>query len=236
MKRALVGLIVVVVMVAAGGLWWTGRSDAPAALDIDDVGAGSTAGASVDPTELTGTWTVATGPDTVAGMRIAEERAGALPDHTAVGRTGQVAGTLEVADGRVTSATFAVDLASIEFTDDPGLPVADRSEYLRTRALETDRFPEATFSLTEPLPLPAFDDAGTASAVPAQGTLTLHGVTRPIELLVDVRTSADRVVLATSDPVAVRLPDHEIEPPEITGLATVSDEGSFEFVVVLRRA
>lgn len=233
MKRVLLGVAVVVLALGGALAWWTSRSEAPAALSIDGVEA---VGGVADVAELDGTWRVEADPDTIAGMRILEERAGAIPDHTAVGRTGEVTGSLEVAGGAVTSGSFTVDLTSIEFTDDPGLPVADRSAYLRTRALETDDFPEATFELTEPIALDDLDEAGAADGIAAVGTLVLHGVDRPMTIAVDVRAEGDRVVLATSEPVAVRLPDHDIEPPEIPGVATVTDEGSFEFVVVLRRA
>lgn len=232
MKRVLVVGLIVVVGAVGGLLWWTGRSEAPPPLSVDEVGA---EGAEASTGSLDGRWEAVAGDDTVAGLRIDEERAGGLSTHTAVGRTGEVTGSLVVEGDEVVSGSFAVDLASLEFTDDPGIPVAERSTYLRTRALETDTFPEATFTIDGPVTLPDLS-GGTARDVPVEGTLELHGVEQPVTLRVDVRRAGDEVVLGTTEPVAVRLADHDIEAPSIPGIATVTDEGSFEFVVVLRRA
>ena len=230
-------MIVVVVVVALGvGAFVLTRSDSPPPLAIDDVAGaeGTTAGAA-DLTDLDGTWQVVGGDDTVAGLRIDEERAAGLGAHTAVGRTGEVTGSLVVADGEVSDGSFAVDLSTIEFTDDPGLPVANRSEYLRTKALETDEFPDARFELTEPVDLSELADR-TVRGAEVRGVLELHGVERPATIAVDVRFDGADVVLGTSEPVTVRLADHDIEAPEIPGVAKVAAEGSFEFVVVLQRA
>ena len=214
------------------GLWWTNRSDAPPPLRVDDVAGAAEAGASA--VDLDGTWRVVVGEDTLAGLRIEEERAAVLGNNTAVGRTGDVAGSLVVSAGRVTRGSVDVDLSGIEFTDDPGLPVANRSEYLRTHAIETDRFPRARFVLAEPVVLPI--DAGrTLRKVPVAGELELHGVQRPLTIRVDVRISEDRVVIGTTRPVTVRLRSFGIEPPEIPRLSRVADEGSFELVAVLSR-
>jgi polyisoprenoid-binding protein YceI len=238
-KRAFVVGLVVVVGAVGGLLWWMANADSPPPLSIDDVAAaaggegrptGSTAEAPID-----GRWVVQRGEDTVAGLRIGEERAAGLGNHTAVGRTGAVDGSLEVADGRVLEGSFVVDLGSIEFTDDPGLPVANRSAYLRTRGLETDEFPDARFTTLGPVPLPVFEDGVVRGAIVA-GSLEIHGVERTRTLRVDVRVSGNQVVLGTSEPVPVRLADHDIDVPEVPGVAKVADEGEFEFVVVLRLA
>jgi polyisoprenoid-binding protein YceI len=238
MKRVLVVGLVVVAALVGGAAWWMSRADSPPPLSVDDVAAaddGERSTGSDGEALLDGEWVVVRGEDTVAGLRIEEERAGGLANHTAVGRTDQVEGSLVVADGEVTEGTFLVDLAAIEFTDDPGLPVADRSEYLRTRALETDEFPEARFAIAEPVALPALA-GGAARGVEVPGVLELRGVEQPVTIRVDVRRDGDEVVLGTSEPVTVRLADHGIEAPAIPGLAKVADEGEFEFVVVLGRA
>lgn len=235
MKRAVVVIVVVMVAAVAAGAFVLNRSDSPPPLAIDDVaGAEGTTARAADLADLDGTWRVVAGDDTVAGLRIDEERAAGLGAHTAVGRTGAVTGSLVVDDGRVTDGSFAVDLSTIEFTDDPGLPVANRSEYLRTKSLETDEFPDARFEITSPVDLTDIA-AGTVRSAKVRGVLELHGVERPAVIAVDVRFDGDDVVLGTSEPVTVRLADHGIEAPEIPGVAKVAAEGSFEFVVVLQR-
>lgn len=229
---------VAAVGVVGAFVWWSSRAEAPPPLQVDDVAAGASStpggGTSEEDGDLDGEWAVVVGEDTVAGLRIDEERAAGLANHTAVGRTGAVDGSLTVADDTITAGSFSVDLRQIEFTDDPGLPVADRSEYLRTRALRTDTFPTAGFTVSAPVELPDLSE-GTAT-VEIPGVLDLHGVEVERTLTVDVRVDGDEAVLGTAGPAPVRLSDHQIEAPEIPGIAKVVDEGQFEFVVILRRS
>lgn len=237
MKKVLaVAVAVVVVIGAAGALLWVRGGDEPPPLQVDDVAADPSTPDDADAatgTALDGEWVVVTGEDTVAGLRIDEERAAGLGNHTAVGRTGAVDGSLTVVDDTITAGSFTVDLRQIEFTDDPGLPVADRSEYLRTRALRTDTFPTAGFTVNAPVELPDLTEGTATIEIP--GVLDLHGVEVERTLAVDVRVDGDEAVLGTTSPAPVRLSDHQIEAPEIPGIAKVVDEGQFEFVVVLRR-
>ena len=99
--------------------------------------------------ELTGDWAIGAG--STAGYRLDEVLNGT--DVTVVGSTDQVSGTVTVDGEAVTAATVTVDVASI--ATDSG----NRDQYFRTVALETEQFPTATFTLTEPI------DAG----VPADG-------------------------------------------------------------------
>ncbi len=144
-----------------------------------------------------------------------------------------MSGELTVEGETLTGGEFTVDLRSIEFTDDPGLPVANRSEYLRTSALETDTFPTATFTVGEPVALP---ELGAATVVEVPGTFELRGVSRPMTIPVEVR-APDRTRWSSVPrrPSRSDCPITRSPPPEIPGVAKVVDEGQFEFVVVLRR-
>lgn len=42
-------------------------------------------------------------------------------------------------------------------------------------------------------------------------------------------------MVGTAEPVTVVLADHEIDEPRTPSLAGVADEGTFEFLVILRR-
>lgn len=233
-KILLVSALVIAV-IAGATVWWLGRGDDPPPLSLDDAPAAAEDASPLAPADLDGTWSVAPGSASQAGLRIEEDRSAGLPDNTAVGRTEDVSGTLVVRDGTVTEARFEVDLSTLEFSDDPGIPVADRSEYLRTRALETDRFPTASFVLTEPIEVPSDLLDGARTSVSATGALTLHGVEASTTLDLDVEVVGDEVRLATREPVTVRLADHDIEPPVIEGVSEVAPEGSFELLVVLAR-
>lgn len=231
-KKLLVPIVLVVVLLAAGIWWFVLRADEPAELSVDSGSKTSETTTGTAPASFDGTWTVQ-GGDTTAGFRITESFAGGLTDHVAVGRSPEVSGSIDIAGSSVPSGSFTVDLSALEFTDDPGFPVANRVNALRSRGLETDAFPEATFTLTEPIDLGEAPKAGTSVTATATGDLTIHGVTKPVTFEVDAKVSGDTVRVATTDPVPVKLADFDITAPTGGPVASVADEGSFEFLVVL---
>lgn len=221
------GAAIAVVAVAVG-LWFLFlRDDAPDALSLSESSTGS--GKVVDATGLDGTWTVVTGTGdeaTVVGYRVKEEFVAGARKSTAAGRTNDVKGTVTVADGTVTAGSFTADLTTLE--SDEGR----RDNTIRTRGLQTNDFPTGTFELTEPVTLPDLRD-GKVVEVEATGELTLHGVTKPVTLTLQVKVAGAAVRIQGSAPVVMA--DHEIEPPSIGGFVSVSDEGSFEFIVNLEQ-
>src|SRR6185369_12448235 len=69
-------------------------------------------------------------------------------------------------------------------------------------SLDTQRFPDATINLAQPVTLDAALASGTAVAVNAAGTLTLHGVTRTVTAALSVRRDGTSIDVAGSVPVA----------------------------------
>jgi polyisoprenoid-binding protein YceI len=232
--RLLIGGVVLLVIVVGVGVWWFFiRDTAPAEFSSDTpIAAGCAKGRR--PASYDGTWTIAASCESQAGFRITETIA-SLADHVAVGRSSGVTGTLAVDGTTITEGSFTVDLAALEFTDDPGLPVANRARALRGRGLETDRFPTATFALTEPLELGSVPADGETATVEVAGELTLHGQTKATTISVDVTAKGDVVRLVTTDPVDVELGDYGITPPTGGPVAEVSGTGSFEFDVYLAK-
>jgi polyisoprenoid-binding protein YceI len=240
MAKKLIVVIVVVVLAVGAGLWWfVVRDDAPEELSVDG-GSSSTDAADGDtataPESLDGTWVVETGGDTTAGFRIEESFAGGLTDHTAVGRSDEVSGSFVVDGDSVSDGSFTVDLTALEFTDDPGLPVGNRVGAMEDRGLETNQFPDATFKITEPATFDGDPLSGDTVTAEVTGVLTLHGVTNPVTFTVEAKVDGDTVRVATAEPVPVVLADYGITPPTGGPIAEVSDEGSFEFLVVLTAA
>jgi polyisoprenoid-binding protein YceI len=167
-----------------------------------------------------GRWLVRTGDDTFVGYRVRETFAGLSVAQDAVGRTNDVRGELTVEGAStVTAATVTAGLQALESDEDR------RDNAIRTRGLETDRFPESTFVLRGPLELPA-PQAGTDVSVTATGDLTLHGVTRPVDVPLEARWSGTTIEVVGTIPVAFA--DYEIEPPSIGGFVSVEDEGEIE--------
>ena len=154
------------------------------------------------------------------GYRVRERFAG-LGVVDAVGRTPRVTGTLTVAGDRLLAAELRADLRALR--SDEGA----RDEALRTRGIETDRFPTATFRLTRPVALREGDAT-------AGGALTLHGRTRPVDVRVRGRVGADALEVVGSAPIPFAA--FAIEPPSVAGVVTVSDRGTLEFRLRGQRA
>jgi polyisoprenoid-binding protein YceI len=176
--------------------------------------------------ELAGTWTIIEGE---AGYRVRETFLQQQRDVDAVGRTSDVTGSLTVEGAPaalvLAAGSIEVDMTTLE--SDEGR----RDNQLRGRGIQTDTFPTSSFELAGPVALPA--DFGSADVtVTLPGTLTLHGVTRDVEIAAQARVQDDgTVVVAGSLPILFA--DYDIEPPSIAGLITVQDNGSMEFRVVL---
>lgn len=228
-KLPLVLAAVTAVLIAGVGVFlFLTRDTSDPELALTDSPEGS--GEAVDTGSLDGPWTVVAGPDaeaTVAGYRVREVFAAGAREATANGRTPEVSGSLTVEDGTVTEGSFAVDVSTLQ--SDEGR----RDEAIRTRGLETDTYPEATFELTEPVELPDITD-GVTFTVTATGELTLRDRTNPVTLELTVRAVDERFTVQGSAPVA--FDDYGIEAPSVGGFVTVEDEGSFEFLVNFERA
>jgi polyisoprenoid-binding protein YceI len=229
------GVVVVLGVAAFAGWWFLLRDDAPPEADIDAAGetldeaatpgpgdASSGEAAAVDGTrtvdqsvgsfaDFSGAW---------AGYRFDEELVG-IGGNTAVGRTADVTGTMTVADGAVTAVDVEVDLTTHDSDSDR------RDGALRTRGLESDRFPTATFRLTEPVALPPGVTDGEQATVAATGELTIHGVTNEATIELQAELQGDAAVVVGNTPIA--LADHGIDPPTGLSVLSISGDGTFEF-------
>jgi polyisoprenoid-binding protein YceI len=127
---------------------------------------------------VAGTWTVTTGSQ--AGYRVREQLASLPAESDAIGRTDRVTGTITLETNgsttTLTAATITVDTTSI--TSDE----SRRDNRMRTEGLQTDSFPTATFTLTQPVEVPGAALTGTPSDVTLTGDLTLHGVTKAVQI------------------------------------------------------
>jgi polyisoprenoid-binding protein YceI len=243
--QRLIAAAVVLVVVGAAGWWFFIRDDAPEAANIDDASqtleeaAGS--GDATDTTTadgaaaLDGEWSVDASigsfddfSGTYAGYRMDEELAG-VGATTAVGRTPDVTGGITIAGRQVTTGSFEVDMTTL--TSDRDM----RDNAIRSRGLETDAFPTATFELTQPVDLPeGIDTAGASVPFSATGNLTLHGVTKEVTLDFDAETSDGTIAIVGSAPV--RLADYDMEAPTTAVALSVADQGTLEFQLFLTKA
>jgi polyisoprenoid-binding protein YceI len=167
-----------------------------------------------------GRWHPVAPAGSFVGYRVDERYLG-VGVRTAVGRTSAVTGSVSVDDDRVEGADLRADMTTVHSDQ------ARRDDALRSRAIETDRYPSARFTLAGPVAL-------GARPRQAKGTLTLHGRRAAIDVSVrGQRLSGDRLELVGSAPI--RFATFAIEPPSVAGLVTVSDHGVLEFRLVLAR-
>lgn len=222
-KSAKIALIAVIVIIIGGsGAFWffVLRDDTPPPASLSSTGTTVIGTGGTLPETPEGTWTAIAGDkDSFLGYRIEELFAGDTVKKTAVGRTNSYKGTLVIEGNTVVTAEVTADLTQLK--SDQTL----RDRTLRGRGLQIDQFPEATFKLTEPITLPSVA-LGEKVTVTAKGDLTLHGVTRPVEVPIEARWAGAVIEIAGRAPIV--LADYGIEPIRIATV-TVDDQGEMDF-------
>ncbi|WP_420611197.1 YceI family protein [Candidatus Poriferisodalis sp.] len=192
-------------------------------------------GVAMATAELDGTWAVdaETGEFTLedatgsfAGFRVDEElaRIGAF---TAVGRTGDVSGTLVIAEESVTSVEIEVDLTTLR-TDD------SRRDGAVQRALGTSQHPTATFSLSEELHIEGAVELGESISLMASGDLTVNGITQPVTI--DIEAQLVGSLIAVVGSVEITFADFDVAVPQVPIVLSAEDHGIMEFQLLFRRS
>ena len=181
---------------------------------------------------LEGTWTVDPSigsfsdfSSSFVGYRVDETFADNRAN-TAVGRTPDVTGGLVLEGTSITSVEITANMQDLESGDDR------RDGQLQRQAIETSQFPEASFRLTTPVDLgtlPADDETLSATAT---GELTLHGVTKTVELPIQARLSGDVVTVTGS--IEIQFADYDIEQPTSFIVLSIEDHGTMEFQLHFR--
>jgi polyisoprenoid-binding protein YceI len=196
-----------------------GSTSAPPPVSLSSPSVvGSSSPASAAPGSLDGTWTLQD-TNSFVGYRVREKFANLPAPTDAVGRTSAVTGSLTVDGLRVTAVDVKADLRQLRSDKEM------RDERIRTDGLQSDQFPMAEFTLTDPIVFPSRPAAGTQVTKQAKGTLTLHGVTRNVTITLQARWSGDQIEVASSLPIVFA--DYDISTPT-TFLATVEDHGTME--------
>ena len=225
----LVAAIATVAVVLFGvGVWYfVFRDDAPPAVTLESATKGvDTKPAGADPAAVDGTWSVdhdigsfAQFTSSFAGFRVQEELAG-IGAKTAVGRTPDVSGSLTIDGTSIPSTRIAVDMTTLKSDQ------SRRDDAIRRQGIETDRFPEATFELTEPIELRSIPEDGHEIAVDAVGDLTLHGVTRRVTFPLKAQLNGD--VITVTGSLEVQFADYRITQPRAAIVLSVDDKGVIE--------
>lgn len=201
-------------------------------VDGDAVSEDQTAGSSGG---LDGVWNVQVADDagdlqgeptvSFAGFRV-DEVLNSIGDFTAVGRTADVAGSIEVSSTALVAATVEVTMSTLR-TDNS---FRDGRIY---GALNTSEFPKAIFTLTEPVELPEGMAGGAAFSGSAEGDLTIKGVTNRVAFDLQARLVGDIIVAVGSSEVTFS--DYGVTAPTAPVVASVEDHGIMEFQLILTR-
>jgi dipeptidyl aminopeptidase/acylaminoacyl peptidase/polyisoprenoid-binding protein YceI len=217
-RRALAAVAAVAVLAGGGWLFLASR-DAPPTARLRP---GDGAGGSGSPD---GTWVVAPEADGFVGYRVRERLGSISAPNDVVGRSPGVSGTVTIAGGAVTGAEVTVDMTRLRTDVEP------RDGRMRDEGLETARFPTASFRLREPVPL---GDVSGARVVELRlpGSLTLHGVTRPLDVPVQARWDGDSIQVAGG--TRIRRADFDLEVPTLAGYR-IEDTAVVELELTLVR-
>lgn len=225
-RRLWTACLVVLLLVTAGVLAYPRLRNATAAQPLTLEATQPSAASGPPPA---GTWRVENG---LVGYRITEPG-----NVTIVGRTESVTGDLVVSDAGTTSgdnvAAADLVLTSVDVTADLGQlrsDAAGRDTALRSRILETDEFPEASFSLTSPVDLPAVT-AGEPVALKATGELDIRDRRHPVDVELSARWDGDQLRVVGRIPIL--LSDYAVEVSSVAGVDTINDAALVELDLTL---
>jgi polyisoprenoid-binding protein YceI len=232
-KLVIVGVVVLVLAMGGGYLVFAARtsdSPPPAALDPAPTTTSAATGTSQADGAATpdGTWRVSDNGKSFVGYRVKEQLAFLGSPNEAVGRSNAVTGTMEVAGDTVEQVRIEADLTQL--TSDEGR----RDNAIRQRGLESERYPTATLELAEPIQLASTPVQGQDIRGQGTGRLTVHGVTREVDLNLTGRWSGSTIQVVGQLPV--KMTDYQIEPPRFGPVVSIEDSLAVDFNLVFERA
>ena len=163
---------------------------------------------------------------TFVGFRVDEELA-SIGSTTAVGRTPVVSGSITIDGETVTSVTVEADMAAITTND-------SRRDRPVQQALDTANFPNATFTLTEPIDLGDDPASGDPIATTAVGDLTVHGITHSVEVALEAQLVDDVVVIIGTTEVVFA--DYDVAVPRVPIVLSAEDHGIVELQLFFTRS
>lgn len=223
MKQVIATAVVVVIILAGGAYGIFALVAGGGAAPVADTGFSPLPSTSGTVAPLTGgangTWTLDASSGSFVGYRIREKLASLSAPSDAVGRTIALQGSLSIKGTDVTAVDVKADLMQLTSDDDR------RDQRIHTDGLQSDTYPDAEFTLSSPISLGKKPAQGIVVTETAQGTLTLHGVTKAITVSVQARLSGSAIQVITTIPIVFA--DYQIVAPS-SGFVSVEDHGSIE--------
>jgi polyisoprenoid-binding protein YceI len=221
----LAGAAVAVVVLVVGGVFVyihfiSGPAPAPLSLkSAISPAATESPGAAAPAGTLAGSWRVTSG--SVVGYRVNEVLAG--QNNVAVGRTGDLSGSMTVKGTTVTAASFTVQMATIKSDE------SQRDAQFNGRIMQTATYPTGTLKLTAIISLAPVPADGVIRTYRASADLTLHGQTRPVTFPLQAERTSAGVEVSGSIPITFA--NWGISNPSFAGFVTTRNHGELEFLI-----
>jgi polyisoprenoid-binding protein YceI len=227
------GFLILAAIAAGGfGLWYVLIGPAePAAVGAPAFPTGAAVPA---PAALDGSWQVngSLGNMTDAsaswvGYRVQEQLVG-VGGHTAVGRTPKVSGSMTLTGATVTDVQITADLTALASDD------SNRDNQLRRQAIQTDTYPTAMFKTIQPIDLGSLPAEGKPVTVNATGALTLHGVTKTVQITLQAERRGG--IIAVTGTLPIVFADYGFQGPNAFSVVSVDDHGIMELHLLFTHA
>lgn len=184
-------------------------------------------GSSAPSTGINGTWKVDTTLGSFVGYRVQEQLAG-IGGAEAVGRTAKVSGTVTIASNSASAGTITADMTALKSNE------SLRDGQLRDQGIQYGRFPTSEFKLTSPVAVPAEVESGKTVPVTLKGSLTLHGVTKAVEVPAEVTLKDSTLVVVGQ--VDIKFSDYSINKPTSVKVVGMEDHGVMELQLFFKKS
>jgi polyisoprenoid-binding protein YceI len=228
LKSPRVLLVGVVALVALFAVAYFALFDTDSPPEFSLETKGSTNAAAPPAGELAGTWTVAEG---TAGYRVREKLANLPAPSDAVGRTNAVTGQVTVSgqEGayKAANVNFTVDVSQLKSDEDR------RDNKIRTIGLETDKYPQATFTAAGPIDIPQDAVDGKVVTVQAEGDMNLHGVTKKVSIPMQVQRNGNQIQLVGN--YEFSWADFGMTAPSVPPFVSVTGNPKLEFTIKMSK-
>jgi polyisoprenoid-binding protein YceI len=214
-------VVVLLVALAFAGWYFFLKSDPEPPAKI-------TKTTTVEGGTLDGTYRIAPGDaNSFVGYRVQEQLVGGAIEQTTTGRTSDITGSFTIMDKTVQDVTVTADLRTLKSDR------TQRDDAIKDRGLESNRFPEAKFVLTEPIERPTLPEVGETVTATAKGDFTLHGVTKQVEIPLEGRWDGRDVQVVGR--LHIVFADYNIQAPTSPSVVSIDDEGEMEFQIFFRK-
>ena len=165
-----------------------------------------------------------------ASYKVNEQFVGISFPNDAIGTSNGVSGTLNIAaDGSIAPGSkLTVDLKGLKSDQD------QRDNFVRTRTLETDKYPEAVFVPTKITGIPTMIPFQGQTGFEMAGDLTVHGVTKPVTFHGYATFNRDGSINGRGE-TSFTFANFGLNQPKIQRLMSVGDTITLDLVFRFKR-